>query len=107
MRCLKTSESRLKTLLLKLHAEYYFLSITFTMCYLMVYYAHNPQITYDIIVPKGDGAKWGFFQLDFWRRGLEGGSAYRGFNARVFYGLVFYGGRILCHSQQTQIIIDK
>lgn len=38
-----------------------FLSITFTMCYLMVYYAHNPQITYDIIVPKGAGSKWGFF----------------------------------------------
>ena len=38
-----------------------FLSITFTMCYLMVYYAHNPQITYDVIVPKGSGAKWGFF----------------------------------------------
>ena len=38
-----------------------FLSITFTMCYLMLFYAHNPDITYDIIVPKGDNAKWGFF----------------------------------------------
>jgi hypothetical protein len=42
-----------------------FLIITFTMCYLMVYYAHNPQITYDVIVPKGDGAKWGFFSWVF------------------------------------------
>ena len=42
-----------------------FMSITFTMCYLMVYYAHNPGITYDIIVPKGEGARWGFFSYLF------------------------------------------
>jgi hypothetical protein len=42
-----------------------FMSITFTMCYLMIYYAHNPTISYDIIVPKGDGAKWGFFSWIF------------------------------------------
>ena len=39
--------------------------ITFTMCYLMIYYAHNPTIAYDVIVPKGDGAKWGFFSWIF------------------------------------------
>ena len=38
-----------------------FMSITFTMCYLMVYYAHNPDITYNVIVPKGEGARWGLF----------------------------------------------
>ena len=38
-----------------------FMSITFTMCYLMIFYAHNPQITYDIIVPKGDTARLGLF----------------------------------------------
>ena len=38
-----------------------FMSITFTLCYLMIYYAHNPEITYDIIVPRGEGSKWGFF----------------------------------------------
>jgi hypothetical protein len=42
-----------------------FMSITFTMCYLMVYYAHNPGITYDIIVPKGENARWGFFSYLF------------------------------------------
>jgi len=42
-----------------------FMSITFTMCFLMLYYALNPQITYDIIVPKGDNAKWGFFSWIF------------------------------------------
>ena len=34
-----------------------FMSIT----YLMMFYAHNPHISYDVIVPKGDNAKWGFF----------------------------------------------
>lgn len=38
-----------------------FMSITFTMCYLMIFYAHNPDISYQIIVPKGDNARWGFF----------------------------------------------
>jgi len=42
-----------------------FMSITFTMCYLMIYYAMNPNITYDIIVPKGEGSKWGFFGFVF------------------------------------------
>ena len=38
-----------------------FMSITFTMCYLMIFYAHNPDITYNLIVPKGENARWGFF----------------------------------------------
>jgi hypothetical protein len=38
-----------------------FMSITFTMCYLMIFYAHNPDISYEIIVPKGENARWGFF----------------------------------------------
>jgi hypothetical protein len=38
-----------------------FMSITFTMCYLMIFYAHNPNISYDLIVPKGDGGTLGFF----------------------------------------------
>lgn len=42
-----------------------FMTITFTMCYLMIYYAHNPSISYDIIVPKGDSAKFGFFSWIF------------------------------------------
>jgi hypothetical protein len=36
-----------------------FMSITFTLCFLMIYYATNPQITYDVIVPKGEHARWG------------------------------------------------
>ena len=42
-----------------------FLSITFTMCFLMIYYAINPSISYDIIVPKGESAKLGFFSWIF------------------------------------------
>lgn len=37
-----------------------FMSITFTMCFLMIYYAFNPQIEYSLIVPKGDSGKLGF-----------------------------------------------
>lgn len=42
-----------------------FMSITFTLCFLMIYYATNPQITYDVIVPKGDSAKWGLLSWVF------------------------------------------
>jgi hypothetical protein len=42
-----------------------FLLITFTMCYLMIYYAHNPQIVYDVVIPKGEGARFGFFSWIF------------------------------------------
>ena len=42
-----------------------FLSITFTMCFLMIYYAMNPSISYDIIVPKGESASLGFFSWIF------------------------------------------
>ena len=38
------------------------------MCYLMIFYAHNPNITYEIIVPKGDNAKWGIWS---WFSGAE------------------------------------
>lgn len=38
-----------------------FMSITFTMCFLMIYYALNPDIEYNLIVPKGDNSRFGFF----------------------------------------------
>jgi len=38
-----------------------FLSITLTLCFLMIYYALNPGITYDIIVPKSSSQTGGFF----------------------------------------------
>jgi hypothetical protein len=42
-----------------------FLSITFTMCFLMIYYALNPNITYDVIVPHGQSARWGILSWIF------------------------------------------
>ena len=42
-----------------------FMSITFTMCFLMIYYAMNPQIEYSLIVPKGDSGKLGFVSWIF------------------------------------------
>jgi hypothetical protein len=42
-----------------------FMSITFTMCYLMIFYALNPHISYDVVVPKGDGAGLGLFSWIF------------------------------------------
>ncbi|NCW59526.1 MAG: hypothetical protein EBW01_05475, partial [Proteobacteria bacterium] len=37
----------------------------FTMCFLMIYYAFNPQIEYNLIVPKGESSKLGFFSWIF------------------------------------------
>jgi len=48
-----------------------FLSITFTLCFLMLYYALNPGITYDVIVPKGESARWGIFSWIFGARDWE------------------------------------
>ena len=58
---LKNQEEQAKDPFVKITRRILFMSITFTMCYLMIYYAHNPQITYEIIVPKGDNAKWGLW----------------------------------------------
>ena len=42
-----------------------FLSITFTLCFLMIFYAMNPHITYDVIIPRGSSGKWGIFSWVF------------------------------------------
>ena len=62
---IKNQEQQASDSFVKATRRILFMTITFTMCYLMIYYAHNPTITYDIIVPKGDGAKWGFFSWIF------------------------------------------
>lgn len=48
-----------------------FMSLTFTLCYLMIFYAMNPSITYDIIVPKGDSSRWGIFSWVFGGKDFE------------------------------------
>ena len=62
---IKNQAEQAKDPFVKVTRRILFMTITFTMCYMMIYYAHNPQITYDIIVPKGEGAKWGFFSWVF------------------------------------------
>jgi len=48
-----------------------FMSITFTMCFLMIYYAFNPQIEYNLIVPKGESSRLGFFGWIFGAKDWE------------------------------------
>ena len=76
-----------------------FMAITFTMCYLMIFYAHNPTISYDIIVPKGDGARFGFFSFIFGAKRLGDGSNDRRFNAIIFHGFMLYGGWFLRYTK--------
>ena len=66
-----------------------FMSITFTMCYLMIYYAHNPTITYDLIVPKGDGSKLGFFSWIFGGKDWEMVTMTGGLMLSAFMDLCF------------------
>ena len=42
-----------------------FLTITFTLCYMMIYYAMNPGIQYDVIMPIKDGVSTGIFTWIF------------------------------------------
>lgn len=66
-----------------------FMSITFTMCYLMIYYAHNPNITYDLIIPKGDSAKWGLFSWVFGGKDWEVVTLTGGLMLSAFMDLCF------------------
>lgn len=66
-----------------------FMSITFTMCYMMIYYAHNPNITYDLIVPKGDSAKWGLFSWVFGGKDWEVVTLTGGLMLSAFMDLCF------------------
>ena len=45
-----------------------FMCITFTLCYLMLFYATNPHIVYDVVVPRGSGATSGLFA---WFTGID------------------------------------
>ena len=58
---IESQEKQASDPFVKITRRILFMSITFTMCYLMIYYAHNPDISYNILVPKGDGARLGFF----------------------------------------------
>lgn len=58
---LENQSEQAKDPFVKITRRILFMSITFTMCYLMIYYAHNPSISYQVIVPDGEGSSMGFF----------------------------------------------
>ena len=62
---IKSQNAQASDPFVKITRRILFMSITFTMCFLMIYYALNPHISYNVIVPKGDNAKWGFFSWIF------------------------------------------
>ena len=72
-----------------------FMSITFTMCFLMIYYALNPDISYTLIVPKGQNSSLGFFSwlfgADDWKIvELTGGLMLSSFMDLCFMVVGFY-----------------
>jgi len=72
-----------------------FMTITFTMCYLMIFYALNPHISYDVVVPKGEGASIGIFSWVFGAEGwtvvqLSGGLLLTSFMDLCFMIVGFY-----------------
>ena len=60
-----------------------FMSLTFTLCFLMIYYALNPDISYSVLVPL-KGSTGGFFSWIF------GGS-------KEFEVIELTGGLLLMH----------
>ena len=92
---LRNQSEQAKDPFVKVTRRMLFMSITFTMCYLMIFYAHNPHITYDILVPKGDGAKFGLFSWVFggtdWKQvQLTGGLMLSSFMDLCFMVVGFY-----------------
>tara|TARA_B100001123_G_scaffold88226_1_gene101336 strand:- start:2009 stop:2443 length:435 start_codon:yes stop_codon:yes gene_type:complete len=62
---LRNQEKQANDPFVKISRRILFLSITFTLCFLMIFYAMNPHITYDVIVPRGSSGKWGIFSWVF------------------------------------------
>ena len=48
-----------------------FLMITLTLCYLMIYYAMNPGIQYDVLMPIGENGSTGLFGWMFGYKSYE------------------------------------
>ena len=72
-----------------------FLSITLTMCFLMIYYAMNPHISYDVLMPKGESSKlgiltWLFGGNDWVQVKLTGGLMLSAFMDLCFMVVGFY-----------------
>ncbi len=70
-----------------------FLTITFTMCFLMIYYAMNPNITYDVIIDKPSGGgifSWIIGAPDWQQVQLTGGLMLTSFMDLCFMVVGFY-----------------
>ncbi|NDG51974.1 MAG: hypothetical protein EBY39_02960 [Flavobacteriia bacterium] len=89
-------ESQSKTALdpfVKVTRRILFLAITFTMCFLMIYYAMNPNITYDVILdkPSGGGILSWFWGSPSWHQvQLTGGLMLTSFMDLCFMVVGFY-----------------
>jgi len=92
---LENQDKRADDPFVKVTRRILFMSITFTMCFLMIYYAMNPHITYDVLMPKGDSAKYGLFTWIFggesWTQvKLTGGLMLASFMDLCFMVIGFY-----------------
>jgi len=70
-----------------------FMTITFTYCFLMVWYALNPGISYTVVLPKDGGAGffgWLFGSDDYKIVELTGGLLLMSFVDLVFMVVGFY-----------------
>ena len=65
-----------------------FLSITFTLCFMMIYYAMNPGIQYDVIVPRGESRVTGGKDFEVVR--MTGGLLLMSFMDLAFMVIGFY-----------------
>ena len=65
---LRNQEKQANDPFVKISRRILFLSITFTLCFLMIFYAMNPHITYDVIIPRGSSGKWGIFSWVFFTK---------------------------------------
>lgn len=72
-----------------------FLMITLTLCYLMIYYAMNPGIQYDVLMPVGENGSTGLFGWLFGYKShevvrLTGGLLLMNFMDLAFMVIGFY-----------------
>jgi hypothetical protein len=92
---IRSQAAQAKDPFVKITRRILFMSITFTLCYLMLFYAHNPNISYDVIVPKGENARWGLLSWlfggeDFHVVRLTGGLMLSSFLDLCFMVVGFY-----------------
>jgi hypothetical protein len=89
----KNQNEQAKDPFVKVTRRVLFLALTFTYCFLMVYYALNPDIKYEILVPTGES--WGIFgwfagEPKFEKFTLTGGLLLMTFTDLIFMVVGFY-----------------